>query len=360
MKPHHFSHIAENSARLLFTTLQNCEALSRAELAQITGLSRPTVSGAIERLENWQLVRATSRKTKGMGRAGIIYEINHEFGLVAALSVDHRSARLQIQDFSCCTVFSSCFDITSADSAKALTDLIINKIEQAIKPFSIPLKSIGLALAAPVDPIQKKVVNLPSLPFSLASKIDWVATFQTHFNVPVTLDNDVNWAAQCEVNHGVASDIRHFIYIFLDRGIGAGIYLDGKVIKGGNGLAGELGYVKVTDDVALQDYVEQVSGNTHNDALSKVSDVIATAAIIVNPDALIFGGKLSQNAAFLEQLSSVLSSKLLRPISLLPSAMPVTGPLIGAADGAYDTLLAGTPLFLSTHSKNKKGNHENL
>lgn len=360
MKPHHFSHIAEKSARLLFSLLQQYGPLSRAELAHKSGLSRPTVSGGIERLEGWDLVRPTPRKTKGMGRAGIIYEINNDFGLTAAIAVDHQTVRLQLQNLSCATIFSTQIPVEKDMTATALTTLIINTTEQALAAFSPALKAIGIAVAAPVDPVQNKVVELPSLPFAIAPQIDWVTTFEQRFGVPVTLDNDVNWAAQSEVNHGVAHGLRNFIYLYLDRGIGAGIYLDGKIIKGGNGLAGELGYVKVADGIPLQDYVEQVSHQESHNVLVQVSDVIATSAIIVNPDALIFGGKLSQNADFFLALSSMLEQKLLRPITLLTSAMPVTGPLTGAAGGAHKTLLANTPLFLSTHSNTNKGKHENL
>ena len=60
--------------------------------------------------------------------------------------------------------------------------------------------------------------------------------------IPVALTNDANAAAQGEMTYGVAKGMKHFIMITLGTGVGSGIIVDGKVLYGSDGLAGELGH----------------------------------------------------------------------------------------------------------------------
>lgn len=65
------------------------------------------------------------------------------------------------------------------------------------------------------------------------------------FNLPVKLTNDANAAAMGEMIYGVAKGMKHFITITLGTGVGSGIVIDGKMVYGHDGFAGELGHVTV-------------------------------------------------------------------------------------------------------------------
>src|SRR5437868_291770 len=60
---------------------------------------------------------------------------------------------------------------------------------------------------------------------------------------PVTVDNDVNWAARAEHSHGRAAGTRDFVYLFLGEGLGCAVLTDGDVRRGHAGLAGEIAHV---------------------------------------------------------------------------------------------------------------------
>lgn len=66
--------------------------------------------------------------------------------------------------------------------------------------------------------------------------------------MPVTLTNDANAAAVGEMTYGVAQDLRNFIMITLGTGVGSGIIVDGKLLYGHDGFAGELGHTKAVRD----------------------------------------------------------------------------------------------------------------
>lgn len=68
---------------------------------------------------------------------------------------------------------------------------------------------------------------------------------EKRFKIPTKLTNDANAAAVGEMKYGVAKDMKNFITITLGTGVGSGIIIDGKIVLGHNGFAGELGHVIV-------------------------------------------------------------------------------------------------------------------
>ena len=67
--------------------------------------------------------------------------------------------------------------------------------------------------------------------------------FSKKLNIPVGLTNDANAAAIGEMQYGVARGMKNFIMITLGTGVGSGIVVDGKMVYGSDGFAGELGHV---------------------------------------------------------------------------------------------------------------------
>lgn len=85
------------------------------------------------------------------------------------------------------------------------------------------------------------VENAPNLPFK--GILDFVGEIGKTHPLPVRVDNDANAAAYGECIYGGAKGMQHFIMFTLGTGVGSGIVVDGKILHGSNGLAGELGHV---------------------------------------------------------------------------------------------------------------------
>lgn len=89
---------------------------------------------------------------------------------------------------------------------------------------------------------------------SFAPNLTWAKSKEVHFRdllsekvggLPVTLTNDANAAAMGEMAYGVAKGMKNFIMITLGTGVGSGIVIDGKMLYGHDGFAGELGHTNV-------------------------------------------------------------------------------------------------------------------
>ena len=100
------------------------------------------------------------------------------------------------------------------------------------------LRGIAIGVPGGVDPQTGKVVDANNVPGWREE--DMGRELEETFQIPVFLDNDANMAAIGEHWRGVARGIENFVFIALGTGIGAGIFVDGRICRGRNGFAGEL------------------------------------------------------------------------------------------------------------------------
>ena len=105
-----------------------------------------------------------------------------------------------------------------------------------------PFRLAVVSAADPVDRESGRLVELPDSPFLLGA-LDPPAVLAELVDGPVTVDNDVNWAARAEHSGGRAAGVRDFVYVFLGEGLGCAVLTDGEVRRGHAGLAGEIAYV---------------------------------------------------------------------------------------------------------------------
>ena len=88
----------------------------------------------------------------------------------------------------------------------------------------------------------------PNLPWAHDVVVPLAGMFSERLGVPVALTNDANAAAIGEMTYGVARGMKNFIVLTLGTGVGSGIVIDGKLVYGSNGFAGELGHVVVRSE----------------------------------------------------------------------------------------------------------------
>ena len=102
---------------------------------------------------------------------------------------------------------------------------------------------VGLGIGAPnANYYTGNIEMAPNLPWK-QDKVPLAKMFREELNIPVTITNDANAAALGEKMYGVAKDIDNFIMITLGTGVGSGIVINGQLVYGHDGFAGELGHV---------------------------------------------------------------------------------------------------------------------
>ncbi len=105
-----------------------------------------------------------------------------------------------------------------------------------------PIAGVGVAAAGFVDAAGERVMFAPHLPWQ---GHDVRERLSSRWGVPVFLDNDANCAALAESTYGAARGTRSAIVVTLGTGIGGGLVIDGQLVHGANGMAGEFGHMQV-------------------------------------------------------------------------------------------------------------------
>jgi len=125
----------------------------------------------------------------------------------------------------------------------AVEDALVAAVEEVAA--GAPLLAVGLAAAGFVDAAGERVMFAPHLPWHGEPVRELLAD---RLGAPVALDNDANCAALAEWTYGAARGAASALVVTLGTGIGGALVLDGRVLRGANGMAGEFGHMKVVPE----------------------------------------------------------------------------------------------------------------
>jgi glucokinase len=165
---------------------------------------------------------------------------------VVGIDIGGTNLRLAVADHSGTILARWSSLTTSHRGAEAIVDLICTGIDHVLEQARLPkseLKAVGAGVPG--------VTNVDAgLVIATSYLLGWRDVplrelLEAKLGVPAVVDNDVNVAAFGEARMGAARDTKDFVFLAIGTGIGAGIILDGKLFRGNNWSAGEVGYMLV-------------------------------------------------------------------------------------------------------------------
>ena len=214
--------------------------ISRAEIAHETALQRSTVSLIVEQLRVDGLIEEVSGESTG-GRPPVLLSLRTADAVAIGVDLGTTRTIVATSDLAGRVLDQEQFE-TNPSSVKT-TKEIIDCAQRFIRRNNGTIEGIGVSLPGLVDPEGKELFiptfNWRDLP--LASEISEAT------GLPVTMDNDANAAAQAELWFGRPEirEVRDFILVLVETGVGTGIVFDGQVYRGENGAAGEFGHMTI-------------------------------------------------------------------------------------------------------------------
>jgi predicted NBD/HSP70 family sugar kinase len=223
--------------------------ISRAEIARRTGLSRSTVSSLVSDLQADGLVieRAEPGAAHGTqgGRPPILLSFDSSAGAAVGIDFGHSHLRVAISDLSSRILAERAVPLDTDHAAEQGLDAAADLVEDLLAEAGVDDGQVigaGMGLPGPIR--QDGVVG------SSAILPGWVGVpaideMRRRLDMPIIVDNDANLGALAEAAFGAARDAADLIYLKVSSGIGAGLILNGRIYRGTDGLAGELGHVLV-------------------------------------------------------------------------------------------------------------------
>jgi predicted NBD/HSP70 family sugar kinase len=228
---------------LVFNLIRTRQPISRADLARVSGLQRSTISLIVEDLirDRWILEGSTGRLPRG--RRPTFLELNHQR---AVISVDIHPAQttVAVTDLGGKIVAQNVVNLPAAPD-KAIPSIITVIKNLLANHADRSFDGIGISLPGRADPQLQKLIFAPNLNWpvlSLKSKI------QRATGLRVEMDNVANACALSEVWFGDSDGIHDLVVVNVSEGIGTGIFSNGRLLRGANGMAGEFGHVEMEHD----------------------------------------------------------------------------------------------------------------
>jgi predicted NBD/HSP70 family sugar kinase len=227
--------------RTVLEAIRKGSPISRAEISRRAGISKPTVSLALQSLLDAGLVREANRGPGGPSYGAVFFEPVPEAAFVIGLDLGARFLRGAVCDLSGEVRTRQDVELRGVDADGAL-DAIVALKESLIAGASLPPERIdGVVLGVPgmIDSakgtLQLTSPNIPGLEGRAFG-----ADVEHRLSLAVTLENDVNLAAVGERWAGVAQGVDDFAFLSIGTGMGMGLILGGELHRGNHGAAGEV------------------------------------------------------------------------------------------------------------------------
>lgn len=310
-------------------------ALSRVDMVRLTGISKPTASQLLARLEDAGLVRSVGRSTGGPGRSAVLFELDPACGHAAALDVTPQRIHAQVADITGRIVGEHVLRrpprTVGSGPANALLALDPALAEAGLRRRQ--LSSVVIAATGSYDSDGDRLRYARDL--KGWSDEGLVRTLQRATGVPVFIENDVNLAAVAERRVGAAQDISDFFLFWAGDGIGGALLLDDRLRRGATGGAGEIAFLQPpgADTVhrpqrSGSGALELWAGGTALADLAHESGLHGRDAVALVTAAVAAG---EDGAAFLDGLALRYAQGLCSVIAVLdPGAIVLAGPVVDA------------------------------
>jgi predicted NBD/HSP70 family sugar kinase len=229
----------------LFQLLRDGVPRTRAELAKSTGLARSTVAARVDQLMRMGLIIPTADGVSTGGRPPSQFAINPGARLVLAADIGASHATLAITDLAGSILVEQTEALDVALGPVPVLTWVVESAAEMLARIGRPAKDlagIGIGVPGPVEHSTGQPVNPPIMPGW--DRFDVPGWVRQHLDVPVLVDNDVNIMALGE--RAVAwPRVDHLIFVKVATGIGAGVISGGVLQRGAQGIAGDIGHVRV-------------------------------------------------------------------------------------------------------------------
>ena len=340
--------------------LRQHERASRAELAELSGLSPATISRAVAHLRRSGLVRERVLEHVPLGRPPMVVELEVSAAYLLAIDAGGSRIRASLADLEGNLGVAEHGEVSRpGDLASVIREISRIALRAAAHAGGRPILAAAAGISGIVDAGKGRVLLSPDLP-----GLDGVPAadlLSAELHLPVAIDNDDILAAIGEASVGAARGSTDVVFLSLGYGLGAGVIVGGRPLRGATSAAGAIAYFapgrleerasgraiasryaqranlaaaevgarEVFDLAAAGDAIAKA---VVAEATSALGDLVVNVAALLDPQVIVVGGGLARSgAALFEPLAERLHSSVPYPPQLVPSLLEERAVAQGAA-----------------------------
>jgi len=369
--------IQELNRSIILKTIRHYGPISRSEIAKRNNISPTTVTSAVRRLLRDGLVCEDGVGKSNGGRKPVLVRFSPESRFIIGVAIANSSIKVAEMNLEAKSCKQKIFPIYNL-MGKSFIDYLLRSISQFLEEYSDLTKCIGISIVSPgIIDVDKGIIyentklKLENIPLK--------EIVEKRFKLKNWLENDANAIALAEKQFGAYKKFKNLVYVTIGDGVGAGIIINGSIFRGRNGGTGEFGHTSIDRNGiycdcgnrgCLENYVnwpaiyskvsssvvqgkhtmmleltegdinrltpsifryalkkdDQLAKEIMEDTAGYLATGIANLVNLLNPDIIIFGGKVAYDNYFLlsrvkkivfENALAILTNKLeIRPTSL--------------------------------------------
>jgi predicted NBD/HSP70 family sugar kinase len=383
----------------LLSLVAHGTATSRAELARVTGLARSTVSQRVDSLLARNLLVERKGAPSMSGRPPMVLSLHPSVGLNLAADIGATHARLAVAQVSGEILSELSMDLDIAAGPESVLESVDAGFEHLLSEVDRTrdgVQAIAIGVPGPVEFSNGVVVRPPIMPGWDGYKVP--AFFSPRYQASVVVDNDVNVMALGEY-WDRQSDSDYLLFVKVGTGIGCGIVGHGRLHRGAQGAAGDIGHIQLagnadtichcgnTGCLEAVASVAAIVGNlraadmdvtTSRDVLRlaeegnhlarrairlashQIAEVLASVVNFYNPDLIVIGGPLAEPRGDL--LAGIRAGVYRRALPLATKSIRIEtstlgdrAGVVGAVALARAQMLSPTGVRYLLRSHNRRG-----
>jgi predicted NBD/HSP70 family sugar kinase len=229
---------------IVLNLIRTNQPISRADLARATGLQRSTISLIVDQLmsERWVVEGAVGQLPRG--RKPRLLSLNIDRAGIIGINVMPSGTAIVLADLN--ANFREQVSIPTAPEPKEFIHALCARVRALIRAHpDTAYEGIGVSVPGRVDYLSQRLVFAPNLGWKL---VDLKTPLERATRLAVQIENAANACALAEVWAGPHEGTRDLIAVTVSEGIGTGIIMNGHLVRGESGAAGEFGHVSWNDD----------------------------------------------------------------------------------------------------------------
>ncbi len=239
--------VLTNSADIL-SLIATGAAASRGALLEASGLSRVTVTQRVNALLTCGLVRETEHTLRSGGRPTRVLALAETAGIILVANIGETHIHVAVMDVQPAIIAQKTIPLSSPDEPSKTLDQINVAFTALLAHGSAEIRlllGISLSLPTPVDYKRGCVVGPSVLPGW--DEFDIKSYMGNYYDAPVFVENDVNLMTIYEHRHNFRQ-VDDMFFIKAGTGIGSGIITGGRIFRGAQGAAGDIGHIQFSSD----------------------------------------------------------------------------------------------------------------
>ena len=368
------SWLRERNERTALSLLFAHGVLTRNRIGELSGLSKPTASQIVARLEGAGLIEVVGEVSGGRGPNALSYGVRADRVLGVAIDIDETVIRSTVVDATGTEYPVVETVIANGDNGHSAASDVQDAITAASTSAgtdSAAVRVVAIGVQGSIDPRTDKLSFIDTLPGWPRQGIR--THLETLLGLDVHIDNDANLAAIAERSEGAGAGTGSFALLWLGPGLGLAVDLAGAVHRGAAGGAGEIGYLPVPWDAVdidpqahdLQQLIgapaavaiarrHGVAGDTDGEVIAALSEHPAREAVftevarrialgvvpvlaILDPELIVLGGPIGTSGG--ELLAELVRAEIERTTLWHPRATQSLVPEYPVLRGAREVLV---------------------